>query len=121
MDENKESNASKEINQVFTVPMEITSELKFKGTIPISLIVAGFLMFFFAQRLEGLVYQPLKIAWYIYNVAVALIMCIKTNHNGDKRLIQSILIYLTRDDHCYMSIDNPKDYDDMEVPEKDVS
>lgn len=121
MDEKNESSAKKEVNQVYTVPMEITSELKFKGTIPISLIIAAFLMFFLAQRLEGMVYQPFKIAWYIYNVVVALLLCIKTKINGEKKLIQSILIFFTRDTNCYMSIDNPEEYEEMEVPEKDVS
>lgn len=119
MDEKKESSVSNEVNQVHTVPIEITSELKFKGTIPVSMIIAAFLMFFLAQKLDWMVYAPLRIAWYIYNVLVAILLGIKTKKNGEKRLSQSILLYLTRDKNYYAPIDDPRDYKDMEVPVKD--
>ena len=118
MDEKKQS-ISNEVNQVQTVPLEISSELKFKGTIPVSMIIAAFLMFFIAQKLDWMVYAPLRIAWYIYNVIVAVLFSIKVGKNGEKRLIQSVLIYLTRNNNYYAPIDNPDEYEEMEVPIKD--
>lgn len=119
MDEKSTSNISNEVNQVYTVPMEINSELKLKGTIPVTLIVAAFGMFFLAQRFSWMIFEPLRVPWYIYNVVVAIIMSIKGIKNGEKRLFQSILLYLSRDTNSYAPIKNPADYYEMEVPTKD--
>lgn len=111
--------AKSQISQVYQVPTEITNELKLKGTIPLTFIAAAFLMFFFAQRMEGTIYAPFRILWYVYNVVVAIIMCVKTKKNKEKRFIQSILIYLTKNNNYYAPIDNPANLKDMEVPKKD--
>ena len=109
-----------ETEQVYRLPMELKAEMKMKGIVPLSAIIAIVIMFFLAQRFEGAVYEPLKIPWYIYNVAVGFIMCIKTNRNGEKRLIQSILLFLTRDKNTYAPIDNPDDYKDMPISKEEA-
>ena len=119
MSESGNTGIGNEINEVHTLPMEINSELKIKGTIPISLIAAVFCMFFISQRFDWMVYEPLKLPWYIYNVVIAMIMCVKTKRNGGKNVLQSILLYLNKNDYVYKPIDNPREYTEMEAPELD--
>lgn len=106
-------------NRVYKLPVEITAETRMKGVVPITFIIVIALMLFLAQRFEGLVFEPLKYAWYIYNIAIGFVLCIKTQRNGEKRIVQSILLFLTKDRNTYMPIDNPLDYSDMAVPKTD--
>ena len=109
-----------ESNRVYKLPMELKAEMKMKGIIPLTVIIAAVLMFFLAQRFEDVVYEPLRIPWYIYNIAIGFVMCIKTKRNGEKRIIQSILLFLTRDKNTYKPIDNPDDYSEMRVSKEDM-
>lgn len=106
-------------NRVYQLPTEITAEMKMKGIMPITLLIALVVMFFLAQRFEGFVYKPFTNVWYVYNLIVGFILCIKTNKNGEKRIVQSIMLYLVRDKQVYKPIENPESYYEMEVSEKD--
>lgn len=106
-------------NRVYQLPTEITAEMKMKGIMPITLLIVLVVMFFLAQRFEGFVYKPFTNAWYVYNLIVGFILCIKTSKNGEKRIAQSIMLYLARDKQVYKPIENPESYNEMEVSEKD--
>lgn len=115
----EELKLNEDINRVYQLPTEITAELKMKGFIPITLLITLAIMLFVAQRFEGLVFTPFKYVWYGWNLIVGFIMCIKSQKNGDKRIIQSILLFLSRDKNAYKPIDNPKSYTEIEVSDID--
>lgn len=106
-------------NKVYQLPTEITAEMKMKGILPITLLIVFGVMFLLAQRFEGFVYKPFTKAWYIYNLIVGFILCIKSGKNGEKRIAQSILLYFAREKEAYKPIENPRDYNEMEVSGKD--
>ncbi len=108
-----------EADRVYQLPTEITAELKMKGIVPITLLITVALMLFFAQRTEGLVFTPFKYIWYGYNIVVGFIMCIKSQKNGEKRVIQTILLFFAKNKNTYKSIDNPKHYNEMEISDLD--
>lgn len=90
-----------------------------KGFIPITLLITLAIMLFVAQRFEGFVFTPFKYVWYGWNLIVGFIMCVKSQKNGDKRMIQSIMLFLSRDKNTYKPIDNPKSYTEIEVSDID--
>lgn len=105
-------------NEAYTLPTEIHSEMQVKG-FPLAIILSGLAFFFVSQRMENFIYTPLQIAWQIYNACVGIILFLPSSRNKGKRMISSILLFLTRDDSTYKPIPNPKEYSEMRLCEID--
>ena len=106
------------INEVYTLPTEISADLKAStpfGSISIRIIMAGFIVLFFSQKLDPYIYEPLIPFWYAFNILVAVYMILPSGTNIGKTNAGALLLYFTRDKNTYYSIDNPKTYDEMKI------
>lgn len=97
------------------LPQEINAEITVKFGIPVRIFFVGALMFAFARNTVASVYAPFEIAWYIWNVLIGLILCIKTKQNCEKSFGYSLVAFLSRGCGEYKSIDNPKKFSEMKV------
>ncbi len=106
------------INEVYTLPTEISADLKTStpfGSISIKVIITGFIVMFFAQKLDTYIYEPLVPLWYVFNILVGVYMIFPSGTNIGKTNAGALLLYFTREKNTYYSIDNPKSYEEMKI------
>ena len=107
------------MNQSYQLPEEINAELTLKYGIPVRLLLVLGAMWLFSSNTESMVFPLFQVAWYVWNMVVGFILCIKTSKNKEKVLAYSLLLYLTKSKGEYKSIDNPKNFYDLKVSGKD--
>lgn len=107
------------LDQTYQLPQEINAELTLKYGIPVRVLLVLVAMWLFSQNTKSIVYPPFEIAWYIWNILVGFILCVKSTKNKEKVLAYSLLLFLSRGKGEYKSIDNPKSIKDMKESVKD--
>lgn len=94
-------------NETYSLPTEITTEVRFFKFITIRSIIIMVLFLFLGTQLSNKVYEPLQIPFVIFNIVVGFLFCLNSRRNKQKRLYQSVLIMIFRDRHYYKPIPNP--------------
>lgn len=107
------------LNQTYQLPEEINAELTLKYGIPVRVLIVIVAMWLFSGNTKSMIYPPFEIAWYVWNIVVGFVLCIKSNKNKEKVWAYSLLLYLSRGKGEYKSIDNPKKLNEMKASVKD--
>lgn len=95
-------------NEVYSIPSEIDDEIKLIGFITINTVLVFAIFLYLGFLLKDNIYPPLQLPFLIYNSLVSVALTFKSRINGQKRIYQSVLIYLTRNNNLYVPIENPK-------------
>lgn len=86
---------------IYTLPKQITSETKItKNLFLFDMLFIGFIMIL-AWFFNGLVYDEIKIIYYISCFVIALVLRTKSKLNPKKRIFNSIYLFLIKDRKVY--------------------
>ncbi len=97
-------------SEQFIIPQELKSPTKMAKWLYVSDVIFIMIYFFVFMILNIFVDERLHMAYYIFNLVIALILVMKSPYNPPKRFYHSIFYFLIRDRNIYHPISIPKKY-----------
>lgn len=102
-------------NEIYSIPSEINEEIRLISFITINTVLIFAVFLYLGFILKELVYTPLQIPFMVYNSFIGLLLTFKSRMNGKKRLYQTVLIYLFRNNNVYEPIESTKELPDTVI------
>lgn len=85
----------------YIIPKEISTEIKFSKSIYLKDFLISIIVLMIGVIFSPLVYEPLKIFYYLFIVIATLILLSKSKSNPNRRLYQSIYYSFKKDSNVY--------------------
>lgn len=102
-------------NEIYSLPSEINEEIRLISFITVNTVLIFAIFLYFGFSLRNMVYPPLQIPFLIYNSFIGFLVTVKSRTNPQKRLYQSVLLYLFRNNHEYEPIESTKELPDTVI------